>query len=396
MTGGVETDSQAADPVAAAREVAPLASSVADRCDQDRRLTPELVQALRQSGLFRMLVPASLAGGETSPWQMVAAVEELARGDAAAGWCVSVAATSGLLAAYLEPGHAAEVFGDPMGCAGGVFAPKGAAVPSKSEGGMLSVTGRWSFASGVQHCDWLLGGCTVAEGVDVRRLESGAPDVRLVLIPAAQARVIDTWKVSGLRGTGSHDFAVDAIEVPAARSVSLISDVPRERGPLYTFPAFGLLALAIAGVGMGIARGALQDLIGLAGTKTPAMATRTLAEQPDTRARLARAEAQLRAARALLQSAVGEAWDQALGQGEVDIERRAGLRLAASHAMGAAAHVVDEMYALAGGSAVYDSSPLQRRFRDVHVATQHMLVNPSTWDFAGRVLLGAPVRTEQF
>lgn len=394
MAIGIETDSQAADPVAAAREVAPLASALADRSDQDRRLTPELVQALRQSGLFRMLVPSALGGAETSPWQMVAAVEELARGDAAAGWCVSVAATSGMLAAYLPEHHAAEVFGDPEGCAGGVFAPKGRATPSQP--GTLAVTGRWSFASGVQHCDWLLGGCMVAQGEGVRRLKSGAPDVRMMLIPAAQAQVIDTWAVSGLRGTGSHDFAVQAVEVPAARSVSLISDAPREQGPLYTFPAFGLLALAIAGVGMGIARGAIQDLVGLADSKTPAMATHKLADQPDTRVRVARAEAELRAARALVASAVEQAWDQAAHHGAVDLERRAGLRLAASHAMGRAAHVVDEMYSLAGGSAVYDASPLQRRFRDVHVATQHMLVNPSTWDFAGRVLLGAPVRAEQF
>ncbi len=394
MAVGIDPDSQAADPQAAARAVAPLAASLADRSDRDRRLTPELVQALRQSGLFRMLVPASLGGGETSPWQMVTAVEELARGDAAAGWCVSVAATSGMLAAYLDPGHAAEVFGDPFGCAGGVFAPKGRATPHDDHA--LTVTGRWSFASGVQHCDWLLGGCMVAEGDDVRRLASGAPEVRMVLIPAAQAQVIDTWAVSGLRGTGSHDFAVEAVEVPAARSVSLISDAPREQGPLYTFPSFGLLALAIAGVGMGIARGAIQDLVALADLKTPALAAHSLAEQPDTRVRVARAEADLRAARALVQDAVGQAWDQAVDAGEVDIERRAGLRLAASHAMGRAAHVVDEMYSLAGGSAVYDKSPLQRRFRDVHVATQHMLVNPSTWDFAGRVLLGAPVRAEQF
>lgn len=394
MATGLGTGSQAADPLAAARLVTPLARSLAARCDRDRRLAPELVQALRKSGLFRMLVPASLGGGEATPWQMVTAVEELARGDAAAGWCVSVASTSGVLAAYLDDQHAREVFGEPMSCAGGVFAPKGRATPVRP--GALEVSGRWSFASGVAHCDWLLGGCTVAEADGVRTLESGAPDVRMVLVPAAQANVIDTWAVSGLRGTGSHDFAVDAVEVPEARSVSLIADAPRHEGPLYAFPSFGLLALAIAGVGMGVARGAVQDLVGLADAKTPAMATHALAEQPDTRARVARAEAQLRAARALVQEAIGEAWEQALGEGGVDIEHRAGLRLAASHAMGTAAHVVDEMYALAGGSAVYDSSPLQRRFRDIHVATQHMLVNPSTWDFAGRVLLGAPVRSEQF
>jgi len=184
--------------------------------------------------------------------------------------------------------------------------------------------------------------------------------------------------------------------VPEARTVSLVSDTAREPGPLYAFPAFGLLALAIGAVGLGLARGAVDDLKALAAGKVPAMATKVLADQPDTQMRLARAEASLRAARAYVDTAIGEAWERAAARHDVDLQRRAGLRLASSHAMTTAAGVVDEMYSLGGGSSVYETSPLQRRHRDIHVATQHMLVNPSTWEFAGRVLLGAPVRSEQF
>jgi len=383
-----------ADPLAAARELAPLAREGAGEADANRRLSAELEQGLRDSGLLRMLVPASLDGGEASPGQMVAAVEELARADGAAGWCLAVACTGGVLAAFMEPASAREVFGDPRGWVGGVFAPKGRAVPGP--GGDLTVSGRWPFASGSAHCDWLMGGCLVQSGDDVRRLDSGAPDVRLALIPAAQTTIVDTWAVAGLRGTGSNDFEVADAVVPEARTVSLISDKAREPGPLYAFPAFGLLALAIGAVGLGLARGAVDDLKALAAGKVPAMATKVLADQPDTQMRLARAEAGLRAAHAYVDAAIGEAWEQAVDRHDVDLERRAGLRLAASHAMATAAGVVDEMYSLGGGSSVYETSPLQRRHRDIHVATQHMLVNPSTWEFAGRVLLGAPVRSEQF
>lgn len=366
----------------------------AAHADAERTLAPDVAEGLRDSGLLRMLVPASVGGGEVEPDRMVTAVEDLARADGAAGWCLAVAATGGALAAFMEPEPAREVFGDPRGWVAGVFAPKGRAVPTGD--GHLEVTGRWPFASGSAHSDWLMGGCLVHDGDDVRRSPSGAPDVRLALIPTAQTTSIDTWSVAGLRGTGSNDFEVTGARVPEGRSVSLVTDTAREPGPLYAFPAFGLLALAIGAVGLGIARGAVDDLVAMAAGKVPAMATKTLADQPDTQMRLARAEACLRAARAYVDAAIGEAWEQAVERHDVDLERRAGLRLAASHAMTTAAGVVDEMYSLGGGSSVYEASPLQRRHRDIHVATQHMLVNPSTWEFAGRVLLGAPVRSEQF
>ncbi len=377
-----------------AAALATVAREGGSYADTERRLAPEVADGLRDSGMLRMLVPASLGGGEVAPDRMVTDIEDLARADGAAGWCLAVAATGGVLAAFLEPEPAREVFGDRRGWVAGVFAPKGRALPTGN--GSLSVTGRWPFASGCAHSDWLMGGCLVQDGDDVRRTAAGTPDVRLALMPARQTTVLDTWSAAGLRGTGSNDFEVADEVVPEGRTVSLISDTAREPGPLYAFPAFGLLALAIGAVGLGIARGAVDDLVALAGGKVPAMATKPLAEQPDTQMRLARAEAALRAARALVDDAVGRAWEQAVDRHDVDLERRAGLRLAASHAMTTAAGVVDEMYSLGGGSSVYESSPLQRRHRDIHVATQHMLVNPSTWEFAGRVLLGAPVRSEQF
>ena len=379
---------------ASAPGLSAVARDGAGHADSERTLAPGVADALRASGLLRMLVPASLGGGEVTPERMVAEVEELAGADGSAGWCLAVAATGGVLAAFMEPGCAREVFGDDRGWVAGVFAPRGRAVPTG--GGDLTVTGRWPFASGSAHSDWLMGGCLVQDGDDVRRTAAGTPDVRLALMPTARTTSIDTWSVAGLRGTGSNDFEVADVVVPEGRTVSLISDTAREPGPLYAFPAFGLLALAIGAVGLGLARGAVDDLVALAGGKVPAMATKPLAEQPDTQMRLARAEAALRAARALVDDAVGQAWEQAVDRHNVDLERRAGLRLAASHAMTTAAGVVDEMYSLGGGSSVYESNPLQRRHRDIHVATQHMLVNPSTWEFAGRVLLGAPVRSEQF
>jgi alkylation response protein AidB-like acyl-CoA dehydrogenase len=381
-----------ADPLLEARRLAAQAREAAAQAERDRRLPADLVEAIAAAGLFRMLVPAELAGGEVTPAQMVGAVEALAYGDGAAGWCLAVAATSGMLAAYLPGEHAREVYGDPGSVAGGVFAPKGRAVAGPDG---LRASGRWAFASGCEHCDWLMGGCFVERDGEVVKLESGAPDVRLLLFPAAEVQIVDTWNVAGLRGTGSHDFEVTDALVPEGRAASLISDPPRAAGPLYAFPIFGLLALSIAAVGLGIARAAIAELAEISGARKPSGSKRTLAERPEAQARVARHEAGLAAARALIDARVEAAWIAANEAGEVSVQARAGLRAAATHAIEAARDVTVAMYELGGGAAIYESSPLQRRLRDVHVATQHMLVAPSTWELAGRSLLGQPLDAAQ-
>ena len=195
--------------------------------------------------------------------------------------------------------------------------------PRRAEDGGYTVSGRWRFGSGVQHCDWLMGGSLVEEGEGLREAPSGAPDIRFMLFPASEVEVHDTWNVSGLRGTGSHDFSLDSLRVPEEHSASLITDSPRSDGPLYAFPVFGLLALSISAVGLGIARAAIEDLAELATAKKPAGSTRTLAERGDTQAAVAGAEAKVRSARALIDEAVGEAWESATASGEVPPEQKA-------------------------------------------------------------------------
>src|SRR2546430_11096814 len=218
---------------------------------------------------------------------------------------------------------------DPEVVGGGAFAPLGRA--TVVDGG-YRVPGRWPFASGCEHCAWLMGGSVVLDGGPPGLLPSGLPATRLMLFPAAQVRIIDTWDVAGLRGTGSHDIAVEDRFVPAARSLSLITDRPRATGPLYAFPVFGLLALGIAGVALGIARRALDELVALAGGKTPAGSRRLLAERPVIQPEVARAEATLGAARAFLAETVGAAWERAQAAGAIEVRERARLRLAATPA----------------------------------------------------------------
>ncbi len=377
--------------IAAARALAAGIRERADQIERERRLPAELVHALAEAGLFRLCVPRRLGGGEVDVATLVRAIEEIAYADGSAGWCVMIGATSGVVSAYLPEEAASEIYaGGSDLVTGGVFAPFGKAA---AVAGGYRVSGRWPFASGCEHCAWLMGGSVITIDGKPQLLPSGAPDSRLLLFPAADVQVIDTWTVSGLRGTGSHDIAVSDLFVPTNRAVSLITDRPRHPGPLYAFPVFGLLALGIAGVGLGIARNAIDELVRLAVDKTPTGTRKRLAERATTQIEVAQAEAGLRSARAFLFQTISETWQAARTEGAISIQQRALLRLAASNAAAAAARVVDLMYNAGGGTSIYASSPLQRCFRDIHVVTQHMMVAPATYELTGRLFLGVDADT---
>jgi alkylation response protein AidB-like acyl-CoA dehydrogenase len=217
----------------------------------------------------------------------------------------------------------------------------------------------------------------------------------VVGLRTAELEILDTWHTSGLRGTGSHDALADDLFVPADRVLSLLDASPRIDAPLYRFPIFGFFALSIAAAALGNARGAIDDLRELAGGKTAEGSSRVLAERSATQAAVGEAEAALRAARAFYYQSIEEAWAAAQEEGPVDESLRLGLRLAATHAVRTSAEVARSMYDLGGGTAIYEDSPLQRRFRDAHAATAHFQVNAATWELAGRLLLGLPTKTAQ-
>jgi alkylation response protein AidB-like acyl-CoA dehydrogenase len=369
-------DTQALDRVA--DELAALARGLAPEAEKLRRLPDELVERLGASGLFRAGAPTAAGGPEAPPAVTLRLAESVARGDASAGWCVSIAATSSLLGGWLGPDGLAEVFGDASNVAAGVWAPRGAA--RRVEGG-YRVSGRWSFCSGITHSDYLFGGCVVDD-----------TEPRVLAMPVGELEIVDTWQTSGLCGTGSHDAVADDVFVPERRSLWLF-DSPTSDAALYRFPLLGFFALSIAAAALGNARGAVDDLQVLAAHKVGLGSSRTLAQRSATWSIVAQHEASLRAARAFYYETVDDAWLAAQSSGPVSVELRAGLRLASTHATRTAADVVRAMYDLGGGSAIYSDSPLQRRFRDAHAATAHFQVNAATWELCGRLLLDQPTDT---
>jgi alkylation response protein AidB-like acyl-CoA dehydrogenase len=374
-----------APEVHAAHALAPEVARRADEAERARTLPVDLARTLARAGLFGLCVPERYAGRERSARDMVRAIEEIATGDGAAGWCVMIGSTTGMLAASLPEEWADKIYGaspDVITC--GVTAPSGRARPV--DGGHL-VSGRWQWGSGVRHSDWVAGGVVMTDGAEPIAGPHGGPELRLAFFERAQVEVLDTWHSSGLRGSGSHDFEVRDAFVPEGRSV-LWGGKPRCDGPLYRFPTLGLLALGVSAVALGIARHAIDELVRLAGEKVPTGSNRALANRPLVQRQVAQAEAALRSSRAFLLEAIDGAWTAAVAQGRLGADERANLRLAATNATQRSADAVDLVYSAGGGSAVYESCPLQRCFRDVHVATQHIMVAEPSWELLGRVRLG--------
>jgi indole-3-acetate monooxygenase len=263
----------------------------------------------------------------------------------------------------------------------GTFNPMGAATPVDDG---FRVNGRWSFASGCRHAHWFLAHCMVDDG--------RMPPLRMMVLPATEVDIVDTWTTMGMRGTGSHDFTVDGAFVANDWSFSIF-EPPELDFPLMRIPELCLSTMAFGAVAVGIAAGALDEIVALASGKVPMFADATLATNPLFRNQLGHASAAFRAARATLHEAAAEAWSMALAGAEFDDHTRARIRSTTTWVVETAAAVVDTAYRAGGGTALYSSSPLQRRLRDIHTLTQHFGVKLDTFTLAGAVLAGQEVDT---
>ncbi len=382
------------DPLAAADELARAVAPRVDEIERNRFLPQDIADHAARLGLHRLFVPAAYGGLEANPMALVEVAERIARVDGSTAWCVFIGATSGMTAAFLAPEEARAAFGDPMSIAAGVFAPRGQARHAV-EGGVpgYRVSGRWQWGSGSRNARTIMGGAfIIGDDGKPEMAPEGVPQNRMMVFSADQVMLHDTWTVSGLCGTGSTDFEVKDVFVPVSRAPSLISDKPLAR-PLYCFPTFGLLGIGIAAVALGLARGSIEALIELAGGKTPQGSSKPLALRAKAQLDVSEAEALTRSARAYLVQTIEAAWAAAEADGAITVEHRRDIRLATTHAVRAATKAVDLMYSLGGGTSVYKTSALQRHFRDVHVATQHMMVSDATFELTGRLFLGVPTNT---
>lgn len=366
-----------------ARDLQPLIEALASRIDEERRLPAELVEALRNAGLFKLFVPRSYGGGEVSLLEFSEIIEEIARSDASTAWCLSQNAGVCRMAAYLPCEAAAEIFGgEDVALAWGQGRARAVKVP-----GGYRLTGEWGWVSGIHHATWL--GCQYVPVVDDIGEPvpdaNGNPQRRIFVFPATEAQIDDVWDTSGLRGTGSDTFRVADLFVPESRSPGLS---PVEPGPLYIFNTTNIFSTGFASAALGVARGALEAFEQLAVTRAPRGISGVLREQQTTQVHVGVAEATVRSARAYLREVVSRAWAEAVATREMTLDTRVQLRLASTFALNQAAAVVQQLYNMAGTAAIPRGGPLERRLRDVHAITQHIQAREDHYEAPGQYFLG--------
>jgi alkylation response protein AidB-like acyl-CoA dehydrogenase len=366
--------------------LAPVIEQHRDAGEQERRLPDAVVTALREAGLFTLWTPKEYGGSEVDLPVFMEAVEELARIDGAAGWTFGNLAGDALLTGFLPEAGGQEIYaaGPNVPLAGSVI-PNGRAVPVA---GGYRLSGRWPLASGCHHGEWLSGVSLVFEGEAPRLGPGGAPDLQVMFFRREEAEILDTWYAMGLRGTGSTDITVSERFVPEHRAFPLFTETPRVAGALYRVGIVPLFSMALTCVLLGTARAAIDAFVALAREKTPTLSQTGLATRPTVHAEVARAEALLQSARAYLYEVAHELMSAVRSGPSVPEPLEARRRLACVHASTSCTQVVNMMYGLAGATPVYSGHRLERCLRDVHTASQHLLVSPVWWEKTGQYYFG--------
>jgi alkylation response protein AidB-like acyl-CoA dehydrogenase len=380
----------AQNPVARARGLRAQIEGAAQAIERERALPRELLGALHDARLFRLLLPKSCGGEEVAPAVFVAAVEEVAKADASVAWCMAQGSGCSMAAAYLEPAVAQEIFGGREAVL--AWGPGAANATARAVQGGYRVSGSWPYASGSRHAQWLGGHAQLLDAEGKPCLgPDGKPAERTLLFPKAKATIKDVWHVVGLKGTGSDTYTVTDLFVSARYSFTRESAADRrELGPLYRFTTFQLYGCGFAAVALGIARATLDAFIAMAAVKVPMLGAKPVRESAVVQAKVASAEARWQSARAYLMQTLDAAWAAASRGESLGLQQRAALRLAGVYATEQAREVVEIAYHLAGGSAIFEKEAFERRLRDMHAVTQQVQGQFVNFEHVGQVLLGLP------
>ena len=382
-----DTARAAPAPLEVARALAPRIRERADEIEAGRQLPRDLVLEIANAGLFKVALSQAEGGLGADILTTLGVIEEIARADGSTGWCLAMGINSFRQSAQFTPEVRRTLFhSDPIGVSAGSANPRGRAVAVP---GGYRVTGHWFFASGCMHSFLLHGACKVFDGDGPRLRPNGDQDVRIAYFhPKSQVKIIDTWNVSGMRGTGSHDIEVEDLFVPEEHTFSALDRRARVTGPMNRMHGFDLAGCGFCCVGLGVARAAIDEFVELAQVKVPRMSSDLLRERPMVQARIGEAEARLRSGRAFLFDTVQQMWETVLAGDFVTERQRSDLRMAMTHAAQSAAQATHMVCATAGTTSIFNSSPLERYARDAEVVTRHNQLQFVNYEAVGRTMLG--------
>ena len=363
----------------AARSIAPQIRAASDEIEAARQLPEHVVDLLKGIGAFRLIQPRWLGGHDADPVTQILFIAELAKADASVGWCVMIGCDGGFVTRELEPDLAREMYSDVEVATCGAAFPPGTA--ERVAGGYLA-SGRWPYLSGVTHSAWVQFSCRiVGDGVDL----DGKPEFVRFVVPQGDVTVLDTWKTTGMCGTGSHDVEVQNLFVPDERSLpprlsrrSVLGDPLRH--PAWLLPKH-------LGVPLGLIEAAHEEVVEIARDRVAVRGA--LKDDALTQSTLGETAARIGACRAYALSAADAAWREVCETGEMSDLNRAQLRLAITFVHRESVKIIEQLYSIAGSSALYtERSTLDRRLRDMHAMNQHVVLGASNYAVAGRVLLG--------
>jgi alkylation response protein AidB-like acyl-CoA dehydrogenase len=378
--------------LANARTVAPILNDASEEIEKERALTPAVLDAMHDAQLFRLTLPQRDNGFELPVPALAQVAEIIAGADASAGWCLGQAFGCAMSAAFMDATPAKEVFGSRE-----AVLAWGAGVQGRmdaTDGGYL-VSGTWRFASGSHHATWLGGHSKVFEkDGSPREGASGRQADRTALFPRDQADMADDWHVMGLRGTRSEGYTVENLFVP--EGLTLDRDTPEEcqiDTTLFRFPTTNVYAAVFSSVSLGIAQSAFDDLKVLGMTKHARAAQTSMRDSPIFQSKLAELRAQLESARAYKHAVLSEIWETVDNTGELTMDDRARIRLATTYAINEATSVMEQIYRLAGSTAIFDNAPFERRFRDIHAVSQQVQGRHTNFETVGRYMLGLGANT---
>jgi len=375
-----------ASPQERAAALIPILDAAAPRIEAERKMPSDVLAAMHDAGIFRVLLPKSVGGDEADLVTFAETIETIAQGDASAAWVSGQGGGCALSAAFLKPQARKKWFGPKNAVLAWGAGIQGKAV--KIDGG-YRVSGRWMFNSGSRHATILGGHSFVVDnsGAPILRANGSKLD-RTVLIRRDQAKIDDNWHVMGLSGTGSDTFEIEDLFVAEEDTIDRENlDELQENASIYLFPGTVVYGVGFSALQLGIARRMLTELRSLAMTKTPRGVAVSLRENPVFQQLLSRLEARLRSARAYLMSEALSAQEAVSARGAVTLDERARLKLASVHCIHEGVDIVHEAYRAAGSTAIFKSGPFERRLRDALSASQQTQARAENFVNLGRILL---------
>jgi indole-3-acetate monooxygenase len=368
--------------ISRAGALVPTLRERAEEIERARRLPPDVVEALRETGVFRMATPRSWDGPELNSIDQTRVIEVLATGDTSAAWCAMIGMDTPLYASFLDESVAREMFVDPDMITAGLILPVGRGV--RVPGG-FRLTGRWPFGSGVTHADWVVGGFLVeSPDGDLEPSPSGGPaHWRIAIAPRDSFTVLDTWHTTGLAGSGSNDYRAEDLFVPQERTFSFAQ--PVGSGPMRTPEA---ILRNMPGVPLGAARAALDQVRELAVNRVDRATDKPWAETYRVQMTIAEAEMDLGAARHAVYGSLERQWELLSAGAVLSDDERVATVLARVNAFRTARSIVSRLYDLMATTSIYRPSPLDRLLRDLTTMRQHVITQDQVLQSAGALLLG--------